>query len=236
MLSITVSTFTRTIYQLEIQKSMYTSHQDPENGTKKFLKTSILFKISIYQQEKEIRLLTTLLQIFQTKYCILTYYGVPQLATMMHRKYQQRFQQINTNLAINLFMKNFNIHKYIDDFKQLPFSIVYSFDNPDGQLDNLHKIIRTIHRTSRTFKKSKIYSPFSSMDDPDIVSLQNQRNKLRYEAHSKRTAQNDQLGVHTGKQKRNTTGALFYKNILNSKNTKHIWKVIHPILNPKSST
>ena len=74
-------------------------------------------------------------------------------------------------------MKNFNIQKYIDDFKQLPFSIVYSFDNPDGKLDNLHKIIRTIHRTSRTFKKSKIYLPFSSMDERPRYSLTSESKK-----------------------------------------------------------
>ena len=37
------------------------------------------------------------------------------------------------------------------------------------------------------------------------------------------------------KQKINTTKTSFYKNILNSKNTKQLWKVIHRILNPKSA-
>ena len=134
-------------------------------------------------------------------------------------------------------MKNFNIQKYIDDFKQLPFSIVYSFDNPDGQLDNLHKIIRTIHRTSRMFKKSKIYSPFSSMDERPRYSLTSESKKqIKVRSTFEKDSLERSAWGHTGKQKGNTTGALFYKNILNSKNTKHIWKVIHPILNPKSST
>ena len=34
----------------------------------------------------------------------------------------------------------------------------------------------------------------------------------------------------------NTTKTSFYKNIWNSKNTKDIWKVVHHILNPKSTT
>ena len=38
-------------------------------------------------------------------------------------------------------MKNFDLQKYINNFKQLPFSIVYSFDNPDDQLDTLNEII-----------------------------------------------------------------------------------------------
>ena len=35
-------------------------------------------------------------------------------------------------------MKNFDLKKYIDDIKQLPFAIVYSLDNPDDQLDTLN--------------------------------------------------------------------------------------------------
>ena len=38
------------------------------------------------------------------------------------------------------------------------------------------------------------------------------------------------------KKEINTIKTSFYKNILNSKNTKDIWKVIHRILNPKSTT
>ena len=38
-------------------------------------------------------------------------------------------------------MKNFDLQKYINEFKQLPLSIVYSFDNPVDQLDTLNKII-----------------------------------------------------------------------------------------------
>ena len=41
---------------------------------------------------------------------------------------------------------------------------------------------------------------------------------------------------HGIKQKINTTKTPFYKNILHSKNMKDIWKVIHHILNPKSTT
>ena len=36
-------------------------------------------------------------------------------------------------------MKNFDLQKCMDDFKQLPFSRVYSFDNANDQLDTLNK-------------------------------------------------------------------------------------------------
>ena len=43
-------------------------------------------------------------------------------------KYQPRYEFIR-------YMNDFNLQKYNDDFKQLPFSIVYNFDNPDDQLN-----------------------------------------------------------------------------------------------------
>ena len=90
---------------------------------------------------------------------------------------------------------------------------------------------------SRTIKKTKFTRPPAPcMKDLDIVALQNQRNKLKYEAYSKRTrsAWVAYRKVRNEiKQKINTTKTSFYKNILNSKNTKDIWKVIRRILNPK---
>ena len=77
------------------------------------------------------------------------------------------------------------------------------------------------------------------MKDLDMAAIQNQRNKLRYEADSERTrsASVKYRKVRKEiKQKINTTKASFYKKILNSKNTKDIWKVIHHILNQKNIT
>ena len=90
-----------------------------------------------------------------------------------------------------------------------------------------------MYRTSPTFKKNKIYSK-----DLDIVVIQNQRDKLRYKAYSKRTrpAWVAYRKVRKEiKQKINTTKTSFYKNIFNSKSTKDIWNVIHCIFNPKSA-
>ena len=85
-------------------------------------------------------------------------------------------------------MKNYSPQKYIDDFKQLPFSIVNSFNNPDDQPDILNKIILECIECQAPLKRTKFTRPLAPwMKDLDIVALQNQRNKLRYEAHSRRT-------------------------------------------------
>ena len=137
-------------------------------------------------------------------------------------------------------MKNFDLQKYIDDFKQLPFSIVYSFGNPDDQLDILNKIILECIERHAPLKTAKfIRPPAPWLKDLDIVTLQNQRNKLTYKAHSRstRSAWAAYRKVRNEiKYNINTTKTSFYKNILNSKNTKDIWKIIHRILNPKSTT
>ena len=85
-------------------------------------------------------------------------------------------------------MKNYSPQKYIDDFKQLPFSIVNSFDNPDDQPDILNKIILECIECQVPLKRTKFTRALAPwMKDLDIFALQNQRNKLRYEVHSRRT-------------------------------------------------
>ena len=135
------------------------------------------------------------------------------IAKIPTNKYQPHYKFIRD-------MKKFYLQKYIDDFKQLPFSIVYSFDNPDDLLDSLNKIIFECIERHASLKRTKFTRPpVSWMKDVDIVALQNQRNKLKYEALSKRT-RSARVAYRKGrnkiKQKRNTTKT-FYKNIFNSK-------------------
>ena len=76
-------------------------------------------------------------------------------------------------------------------------------------------------------EKEKTSPPAPWMKDEDIGALQNQRNKLRYEAHSKR-ARSAWVGYRKVrneiKPKLNSTKTSFDKKILNSKNTKDIWR------------
>ena len=37
--------------------------------------------------------------------------------------------------------KNLHMNKYILDFKQLPTSLVYAFDEPDGKVSVLNKLV-----------------------------------------------------------------------------------------------
>ena len=38
-------------------------------------------------------------------------------------------------------MKDFNIKDYVDDFKTSPLALVYSFEDPNEQLDTVNNLI-----------------------------------------------------------------------------------------------
>ena len=91
-----------------------------------------------------------------------------------------------------------------------------------------------MHRTSRTFKKNKIYSPSSSVDERSRYSESKKQIKVRSNSKKTISAWVAYRKIRNKiKQKINTTKTSFYKNILNSNNMKDTWKVIHCILNPQ---
>ena len=70
-------------------------------------------------------------------------------------------------------MKHFNIKDYIDDFKTLPSTLVYSFENLNEQLDTLKSLILECINQQATFVKNKFTNPpVSWMKEFDIADLQ----------------------------------------------------------------
>ena len=54
---------------------------------------------------------------------------------------------------------NFNLETCINDFKTLPFSIVYSFNETDDQLDILNKLILSVIDKHAPLVKTKFTRP-----------------------------------------------------------------------------
>ena len=82
-------------------------------------------------------------------------------------------------------MNNFNTKEYYTNFSTLPFSTVYSFDNPDDQLAMLNKLILDCidrHAPLKTTKFTRTPAPW--MKQLDIIELQKQRDKCRFLAHN----------------------------------------------------
>ena len=137
-------------------------------------------------------------------------------------------------------MKHFNIKDYIDDFKTLPLSLVYSFEDPDEQLDTLNNLILTrLERHAPLVKAKFTHSPAPWIKQLDIADLQkNEAGNYRFLAHHSPTEENwakfrdirNKL-----KSKIKVTKTAFYKKVLYSKNCKEIWKVVNRILKPNDN-
>ena len=75
-------------------------------------------------------------------------------------------------------MKNFT-KEYYTDFSTLPFSTVYSFDNPDDQLVMLNKLILNCTDCHAPIKRTKFTRPPAPWtNELDITELQKQRDKI----------------------------------------------------------
>ena len=78
-------------------------------------------------------------------------------------------------------MKHFDLKEYINDFKALQLSLVYSFDNPNEQLTTVNKsIIHCIGRQAPSVKSEFTHPPAASMRQLDIADLQWKRANYRY--------------------------------------------------------
>ena len=88
-------------------------------------------------------------------------------------------------------MKNFELETYINDFKTLPFSTVYSFNETDDQLDTLNKLILSVIDKHAPLVKTKFTRPPAPwMKDIKINKLQRKRDHWRHEAHKNPTDEN----------------------------------------------
>ena len=69
-------------------------------------------------------------------------------------------------------MKHFNIEDYMDDFKTLPLALVYSFEDPNEQLDTLNNLIlEFIERHAPLIKTKFTHLPVPWMKQLDIADL-----------------------------------------------------------------
>ena len=155
------------------------------------------------------------------------------IANMPVNKFETRYKYIRN-------LKNFELEKYVQDFKVLPISLVYFFDDPSDQLDTLNKLILNAINEHAPLTKTKFTRPPTPwMKDFEINKLQRERDHWRYEAHSKQTPQSwEKFRAIRNKIKKviNKKKTNFYKKVFQSKNKNDIWKVIHRILSPNPKT
>ena len=118
--------------------------------------------------------------------------------------------------------------------------MLYSFDDPNDQLDTLSKLIlNAINEHAPLTKTTFTRSSASWIKDFEINKLKKERYHWRYEAHSKPTPQSwEKFRAIRNKIKKviNEKKTSFYKKVFQSNNKNDIWKVIHRILSPNPKT
>ena len=136
-------------------------------------------------------------------------------------------------------MNNFNTKEYYTNFSTLPFSTVYSFDNPGDQLAMLNKLVLDCTDRYAPLKTTKFTrTPAPWMKQLDIIELQKQRDKYRFLAHNRPSKENWKIfrNARNKEKKKKDIKTALYEKILTSKNSKEIWKIFHRILNPSNKT
>ena len=145
-------------------------------------------------------------------------------------KFKTRYKYIRN-------LKNFELEKFVQDFRALAISLVYAFDDPNGQLNKL--ILNAINEHAPLTKTKFTRPPAPWMKDFELNKLQRERDNWRHEAHSKQTPQSlEKFTAIRNKIKKviNEKKTSFYKKVFQSKNKKDIWKVIDRIISPNSKT
>ena len=97
------------------------------------------------------------------------------------QKFQPRYKFLRNE-------KLFNLENYVNDFSQLPLSTVYSFDEPDYQVEFLNKLITDCLSRHAPMKGTKFTQPPAPlMETLDIINLEKKRSELRTTAHRTQT-------------------------------------------------
>ena len=122
------------------------------------------------------------------------------------------------------------------DFSKLPLSLIYSTDEPDDMVDHLSRFMTEHKDRHAPLKRTKVTRPPAPwLKHLDVMSLQQQRNKLRCAAH--RTKSDADWDAYRKvrnelKTKLRETKRKFLNSALSSRRPKDVWKTIHIVLSP----
>ena len=147
-------------------------------------------------------------------------------------RFQPRFKYIRNE-------KTFNPIAFQNDFSTLPLSLIYSFADPNEQLDILQKFFNECLERHAPLRKVKVKvtRPAAPWLTNEIFqSLFAERDRLRKQAHAKTSTTNDwatyrsirnQIKIRIRQAKKD-----FVKKALSSNKPKQTWRIIHRILKP----
>ena len=86
-------------------------------------------------------------------------------------------------------MKHFNIKDYMDNIKMLPLALVYTFEDPNEQLDTRNNLIlECIKRHAPLIKTKLTHPPALWMKQLDMADLQKKNKKKTGQRSLSRTS------------------------------------------------
>ena len=151
-------------------------------------------------------------------------------------RYEPRYKLIRDE-------KSFDHQSFVRDVSQLPFSLVYSIEDPDEKLTIFNQLLLEAINKHAPSKKTKVTRPTAPwIHDPEIRHLQKIRDECRVEARQKQAVgdisrysplwEKFRESKRTVKKAVRKAKASFYHKALSKQNKKEVWKVIHSVLHP----
>ena len=145
-------------------------------------------------------------------------------------RYEPRYRYVRNE-------KNLNMNDHVADFKLLPTSILFSFDDPIYQIANLNKLITDCIADHATIKKVKFTRPPAPwMRDPELVTAKKHFEHLRSLKNANGTESNELCDYRKSKVRYKklikTTKRSFLLKALSSKKPKEVWDAVNRIINP----
>ena len=133
-------------------------------------------------------------------------------------RYEPRYKYITNE-------KDLNINDYVADFKLLPTSLVFGFDDPNGQTAMLNKLITDCIADHAPIKKVKFTRPPAPwMKDPELVAAKKHLEHLRSLKNANETDSNELSDCQKSKVRYKklikTTKGSFLRKVLSSKNLR----------------
>ena len=145
-------------------------------------------------------------------------------------RFEPRFKYIRNE-------KDFNLNAFKTDIRQVPFNLVYAFDNAEEQLDIFNELFTScLNRHAPLVKQKVTRPPAPWLKDLNIGDKQRERDYLRAKCHAPGSVERDWVLYRKARNELKTlirvTKSSFYRRALSSKRPKEVWSTIHRILKP----
>ena len=129
-------------------------------------------------------------------------------------------------------IKSFVEKDFVDDFANLPLSLIYSFEDPDNHLDYFNAALVECLERHAPLRRARVTRPPASwMECEEIRLLQREKDILRKDAHQPDAKEDTWLSYRTVRNRLKVAihhaRANFTTRVLSANRPKEVWRIIH---------